>query len=326
MVLRWVSLAAKIAALAAIYVAVGHWGLQFDPVNRFATVVWPPAGLSLAALLLFGPEMWPGVAVGAVVVNLWAGATVPVAAGIALGNTLEALVGWYALRRIPGFRSTLDRLTDVLGFIGLAAIASTAVSAAIGVTSLWLGGGRARRVAGAAAGGPGRGLGGPPGSLFAETWFAWWQGDAIGDLIVAPFLLNWTLALGREVRLTPQRVVEACALGVTLLGLSAFLFQGDPASTSGLAAFRQPTTLLPLLIWAALRFGTRGATGATFVVSGVAIWSTVRGHGHDSLAVLQAFMSVLAVTCLVLSAVTAERARADRERTELYHRERLVRA
>ena len=114
--------------------------------------------------------------------------------------------------------------------------------------------------------------------------------------------------------------------GVTLLGLSAFLFQGDPASTSGLAAFRQPTTLLPLLIWAALRFGTRGATGATFVVSGVAIWSTVRGHGHESLAVLQAFMSVLAVTCLVLSAVTAERARADRERTELYHRERLVRA
>jgi len=306
MILRWVSLAAKIAALAAIYVAVGHWGLQFDPVNRFATVVWPPAGLSLAALLLFGPEMWPGVAVGAVVVNLWAGATVPVAAGIALGNTLEALVGWYALRRIPGFRSTLDRLTDVLGFIGLAAIASTAVSATIGVTSLW--------------------LGGLPASRFAETWFAWWQGDAIGDLIVAPFLLNWTLALGREVRLTPQRVVEACALGVTLLGLSAFLFQGDPASTSGLAAFRQPTTLLPLLIWAALRFGTRGATGATFVVSGVAIWSTVRGHGHESLAVLQAFMSVLAVTCLVLSAVTAERARADRERTELYHRERLVRA
>src|ERR1041384_7944769 len=142
--LRWVSLAAKIAALAAIYVAVGHGALQFDPVNRFATVVWPPAGLSLAALLLFGSELWPGVALGAAIVNLWAGATIPVAAGIALGNTLEALVGWYALRRIPGFRATLDRLTDVLGFIGLAAIASTAVSATIGAAPP-SGGGAARR-------------------------------------------------------------------------------------------------------------------------------------------------------------------------------------
>src|ERR1043166_9402082 len=140
MVLRWVSLAAKIAALAAIYVAVGHWGLQFDPVNRFATVVWPPAGLSLAALLLFGPEMWPGVAVGAVVVNLWAGATVPVAAGIALGNTLEALVGWYALRRFPGCPPPLVRPPAVLAFVGLPATASPPVSATIGVPSLWLGG------------------------------------------------------------------------------------------------------------------------------------------------------------------------------------------
>src|ERR1044072_5832625 len=125
MVLRWVSLAAKIAALAAIYVAVGHWGLQFDPVNRFATVVWPPPGLSLAALLLFGPEMWPGGAVGAVVVNLWAGATLPAAAGIPLRHRLGGVGGWSALRRLPGFRSPLDRPADLLGFIGLAAIAST---------------------------------------------------------------------------------------------------------------------------------------------------------------------------------------------------------
>ena len=302
------------AALAAIYVAVGHWGLQFDPVSRFATIIWPPAGIALAALLLFGPDLWPGVALGAMIVNLWTGAPFVVAAGIAVGNTLEALLAWYALQRIPGFRPSLERLIDVLGFVGLAAIASTTVAATIGVSTLYLG----HVVA------PGH---------FAETWFAWWQGDAIGILIVAAFFLSWIPAIRRGVQVPTQRIVEAVGLAAALLGMSAFLFQGSFDTNSGLAAFRQPTTLLPLFIWAALRFGTRGATGATLMVSAAAVWSTVHGNGpfvrtqlHESLAVLQGFMSVLAVTCLVLAAVTAERWRADRERTELFHRERVVRA
>lgn len=311
---RWLLLTAKVIVLAAIYVAVGHWGLQFDPVNHFATIVWPPAGVSIAALLLFGPRLWPGVALGAAIVNLWSGAPMLVAAGMALGNTLEALLGWYALQRIPGFRPALDRLPDALGFVGFAAILSPVIAATLGVTSLYLGGL-------ASAG------------HVAETWFVWWQGDAIGALSVGPFLLNWIPALGRDVRVPPRRVAEALALGAALLALSAFLFAASPASSGGFDAFRQPTTLLPLLIWAALRFGTRGATGATLVVSAVAVWNTVHGQGpftrgelHESLAVLQAFMSVLALTCLVLGAVTAERERADRERTELFHRERVARA
>ena len=88
-----------------------------------------------------------------------------------------------------------------------------------------------------------------------------------------------------------------------------------------------------MLIWAAVRFGTTGATGATLLVSSVAVWTTVAGRGpfirpelHQSLGVLQAFMSVVAVTFLVLGAMTAERRRIDRERTELFHRERVARA
>src|SRR5258706_14938519 len=132
MVPRSLLLIAKVTLLAAIYVTVAHWGLQFDPVNRFATIIWPPAGVSLAALLLFGRDLWPGIAIGAAIVNVWIGAPLPVACGIALGNTLAALLGWYALQRIPGFRLTVDRLRDALGFILLAAILSTAVRATIG--------------------------------------------------------------------------------------------------------------------------------------------------------------------------------------------------
>jgi integral membrane sensor domain MASE1 len=303
--------AAKVGILAAIYVAVARLGLQFDPVSRFATLVWPPTGVSLVALVLFGQSLWPGVALGALLANVWIGAPIPVALGIALGNTLEAMLGAYVLWRVPGFRPSLDRLTDALAFVAVALL-TTLVSATIGVTSLYAGG-----VIQA--------------SQSAETWLAWWQGDALGDLVVAAFLLAW--APGVWGRTTVRRGVEAAALGVGLLGASVLLLGGNPAAEGVLSAFQQPTTLLPLLIWAALRFGTRGATGATLLVSTVAVWSTARGHGpflrpelHQSLAVLQAFMCVVVVTCLVLAAVTAERRRADRERTELFHRERVARA
>ena len=286
-------------------------GLQLDPVGRFATFVWPPTGLSLAALLLFGSRLWPGVALGAVVANVLTGAPLLVAGGIAAGNTLEALIGASALSRIPRFRLGLDRLIDVLALIGVA-LASTLVSATIGVASLSLGGVL-------------------PAGQGAATWMAWWQGDVLGDLVVAPFLLTWVGAPWH--RLTTRRAAEAVALGVALLVASWFLLGASSAQATGLSAFRQPTTLLPVLIWASLRFGTQGASAATMLVSAVAIWCTVLGRGpfirpelHDSLAVVQAFMSVVAVTFLVLGAVTAERRRADRERTELYHRERLVRA
>lgn len=303
--------AAKVGILAAIYVVVARLGLQFDPVSRFATLIWPPTGVALAALVLFGQNLWPGVALGAAVANIWIGAPIPVALGIALGNTLEAMLGAYVLWRVPGFRPTLDRLTDVLALVAVA-LATTLVSATVGVTSLYAGG-----VIQA--------------SQTVETWLAWWQGDALGDLVVAAFLLAW--APGVWGRTTVRRGAEAAALVVGLLVGSVLLLGGNPAAEGALFAFQQPTTLLPILIWAALRFGTRGATGATLLVSTVAVWNTAKGHGpfirpelHQSLGVLQAFMSVVVVTFLVLAAVTAERRRADRERKELFHRERVARA
>ena len=297
--------------LAAAYVAVARLGLQLDPVGRFATFVWPPTGLALAALVLFGRDLWPGIFLGAAVVNVWTGAPPLVAAGIGLGNTLEAVLGEYALHHIPGFRLGLDRLSDALGFVGVA-LTSTLVSATIGVSSLYAGGLIA-------------------GPHFGETWSAWWQGDVLGDLVIAPFLLTWASA--RWYKASAPRAAEAAALGAVLIGASLVLLRGDATAQTALAAFQQPTTLLPVLIWAALRFGTQGASAATLVVSTVAVWITALGHGpfirpelHQSLAVLQAFMSVVAVTCLVLAAVTGEGLRVERERRELVHRERVVRA
>src|SRR5262245_21754270 len=131
---------AQITLLSLAYTLVGRLGLAMDPVGGFATLVWPPSGIALAALVLYGAKLWPGVALGAFAVNLWVGAPPAVAGGIAVGNTLEAVLGAWTLTRIIGFHASLERLRDVIALVALPACVTTALSATIGTTSLELGG------------------------------------------------------------------------------------------------------------------------------------------------------------------------------------------
>ncbi|HEV7838410.1 MAG TPA: MASE1 domain-containing protein, partial [Gemmatimonadaceae bacterium] len=286
-------------ALAIVYVIAARAGLMMDAVGGFATLVWPPSGLALAALLILGPRLWPGVFLGAVIANLLTGASLAVALGIGVGNTLEPVIAVYALRRIPGFEASLERLWDVVGLIVLAAVLSTMVSATIGVTSLYLGGIISS-------------------SSFGETWRAWWLGDLIADLLVAPVLLVWST--GRRSLADPKRRVEAVALGIAVLEVSLLIFGAQPGTALATGRFGQAYLFFPLLIWAALRFGQRGAVSAAFVVSVIAVWGTALGHGpfvrpvlHQSLIALQTFMGVATATFLVLGASIAERRRAEGE-------------
>ena len=284
-----------ILLLSAAYVLFGRLGLMLDAVAGFATLVWAPTGISIAALLLYGPRLWPGVALGALVVNLWAGAPIGVALGIAVGNTLEAVLAAWALRRIPGFRTSLDRIRDAVALIVIGALLATTVSATIGVTSLLAGGVI------------------EPG-LVGVTWAAWWVGDAIGALVVAPLLLTW--ASRAQATRFPYRTAELAALAALLVGVSFFIFLG--AGRGPAYAFLQPYLLAPLLIWAALRFDTRITTAAVFAIGAIAVWGTATGRGPfqstaliERLRALQAFMSLLAPTLLVLAAVAADSRRAE---------------
>src|SRR5688572_24411502 len=137
---RRLAYAGELIALATLYIVAARIGLALDAVAGFATLVWPPTGIALAALVLRGTRLWPAVMIGAGIANMLTGAPILVALGIASGNTVEALVGAYAPRRLPGFRTSLGRLRDVRRLLVLAAIFSTMVSATIGVVSLYLGG------------------------------------------------------------------------------------------------------------------------------------------------------------------------------------------
>jgi signal transduction histidine kinase len=284
--------------LACIYAVVGNLGLRMDAVAGFATLVWPPTGIALAALSLLGLELWPGVALGAFVVNVWTGATVPVALGICVGNTLEAVVGAYVLRRLGGSHGPLERLSHVLCLIGPTALGSSTISATIGVLSLHAGGIIESRSLG-------------------QTWRAWWVGDVLGDLTVGAVLLTW---VGARITRPPwPRIVEAGAVGASTIAVGAAVFFSKQGAASD--AFLQACLLLPLLMWAALRFALRGATAMTFVVSAIAIAGTARGCGPfvqerlaKSLLSLQGFMGFAAAMALTFGAVVNELAKAIRAR------------
>ena len=296
---RWSRDALGTVLLFVAYVATARLGLRMDAVAGFATLVWPPTGISLAALLLFGKRLWPGVLLGALCVNLLAGAPLPVALGIAAGNALEAVAGSWLLGDIAVFHPRLERVKDVLYLVLFGAVLSTALSALVGVLSLRLGG----TIAPA--------LGWP-------AFRAWWLGDMLGDLVVAPVLLVWISRppLARRRFLAAEAVLLAAAL----VGVSVLVF-GDVRREGGL--LRQPYVVFPVLLWAAVRFAQYGAATGTLLVSALAIAGTVMGLGPyvrgtlaEGLLYLQTFMGVAAATALTVAAAIAERIRAVDARDE----------
>ncbi len=284
----------KIAVLFGAYFITARIGLSLDAVSGFATLVWAPTGIALAAFLVLGYRFWLGIALAAFLVNLVTGAPLFVALGIATGNTLEALLGAYLLKRFVGFHNSLERINDVLGLVVFAAIISTMVSATIGVSSLLLGDVVS------------------PSSYF-QTWIAWWMGDMLGALVVAPFLLIWSR---RPRAPQPGQFTEALILTGLLLGISSFVFRGF--GWIGIASFPFTYVIFPVLILIALRFGQRGSVTATFVVVLIAIWGTIEGLGpfagqrlSQSLLFLQSFMGITAATFMIMSAAISERKKSE---------------
>ncbi len=291
---------ARILALGAVYYASARLGLMLDAVAGVATPVWPPSGLSLAALLLFGYRVWPGIALGAFFANFHVGQPWGVALGIAVGNTLEPVLGATLLRRV-GFRPDLERLRDVLALVFLAGFCSTVLSATIGVASVGLAG----RLSAA---------------TLVSTWWTWWSGDLLSDLIVAPVALTWSRPPSRREVL--RRGPEFLVLVTATVLASQMTF--GVWSVFGTTPYPLVYMIFAFAIWAALRFRPREASAVVLVVACLAVWNTTRGIGpfffatiHESLLALQFFVGILAVTSLVLTAVFTERRRAEAEAREL---------
>src|SRR5437016_546093 len=291
---RWGTPPVVVLGLAAIYLLAGKLGLLLAFVHASATAVWPPTGIALAAFLLLGYRVWPGIFLGAFLVNLTTAGSVATTLGIATGNTLEGLAGAYLVNRFAHGAHAFDRPQEVFKFAVLAGLASTTVSPFFGVTSLAIGG-----YADWAA--------------YGRIWLTWWLGDAGGALIVAPVLLLW--GQDPRARWTLGQVKEVGLLLVTLLLVGLAVFGGVLPIT--IETYPLGFLCIPVLVWTAFRFGPRETATAMLLLSGIAIWGTLSGFSpfvratqNESLFALQFFMGVAAVTALTMAASVSEQRRA----------------
>lgn len=282
--------------LAAAYFAAAELGLAMVGTHGNVSPVWPPTGVAIAGLLILGARAWPAIAAGAFLANLLTGVPVGVALGIGAGNTLEALTAVFLLQRV-GFRNALERVQDVAALVLLAVFVSPIVSATVGVLSLDLGG--------ALRGGD-----------WAHLWFVWWAGDAGGALLVTPVLLTWHEAWRRGADW--RRLRRAVPAGLALLSVCVLVFRVELGQSVRSYPFEY--AVLPVLFWIALRFGQIGSVTAILTVAVSAIWGTLGGVGpfmhvrwEESIWMQQAFLGVVGITVMVVTAVIGERRSAENE-------------
>jgi signal transduction histidine kinase/ActR/RegA family two-component response regulator len=288
--------AIELLAIGLAYFAFAKIGLALASIHPSATPIWPPTGLALAAVMLRGYRVWPAIFLGAWLANATTAGSVSTSFAIALGNTLESLVGGYLIGRWSGGLRTFDSPAGVARFALVALVAATPISATIGVGSLTL-------------------AGFADSARFASTWLTWWLGDLAGALVITPVIVLWVRS-GRAARprkeLLEAGAVIALAVAVGILAFSPLMEQTPNRDPLGFLA------VLPLM-WAALRCGQRDTASVALVLSAFALWGALSGEGpfarstlNDSLLLLIMYMISTSVPTLALSADVAVHKQTER--------------
>ncbi|TMK46482.1 MAG: PAS domain S-box protein [Actinobacteria bacterium] len=282
--------AGKVLIVGFAYYAAARLGLRVALIERNVTPLWPPTGIALVAFLVYGRAVWPGVALAAFAVNLPISTNALAAGATAAGNTLAPLVAVSLLVSV-GFRREIDRLWDAVDIVFLGALLSMLISASVGAGILVLSGAISA-------------------NEFPGAWAVWWTGDAMGVLVVAPFLLSlfqrpWSGSLRER--------TEGAAL-LLLVAVVSFLVMNTDRGLMFL--------VIPFLGWTAWRFQQRGAAPAALIAAGIASWAAAHDlgpfrHGtlFEKMITLQSFDATVAFSSLFFAALVTERIR-DREALE----------
>ncbi len=291
--------------VALTYASVAALCLAVAISPGYASALWPPAGIALAAWLAYGGRIWPGILLGAAIANLGVGGTtVPVAFAIGAGNAAEAALAGLLIRRFIALEHRFEQPAAVWRFAAIA-FGASAFAATNGALTLAL-------------------AGQVPWADFAVHWLTWWLGDATGIIIITPLLLCWSAPA--SVRSAGERRIEVQLFGALLALCGAFAWAVRlPADTVQTLAY----LMIPLVTWAAARLDQRAVTAASFAISAVAVVDMLDGTAslfsplslNASLLLLQLFVSAVAVTGLILSAYAGElervKARLDAAGAEL---------
>jgi PAS domain S-box-containing protein len=286
---------ATLFAVALAYFVLAKLGLQLASINPSASPIWAPTGVALAAVILAGLRIWPAILIGAFAANAATAGTLETSAVIAVGNTLEGVVGGYLITRWCGGSGTFATPARIAKFAIVSVGLPTMLSATIGVATLY--------VAGLAA---------EPN--LAPIWITWWLGDTAGALVVTPVIVLWAITDWRSIdwrELREMAAVFGCAILVGLVTFSPLLPRSQYTSPLGFLA------ILPL-VWAALRRRPRDTATVGVILTIFAIWATIAQAGpfahmglNESILLLLTFMLSVSVPSLALSADVEMRRRSE---------------
>jgi PAS domain S-box-containing protein len=276
------------AGLTLVVAAATRVGAYFVGGETQLPWLWPATGVGLAVLTVLGLRAWPALLLGGALGRGQVPADVAwTLAGI---DTAQAVVGALVMRAWPSFRADLSRLVDAFALV--VAIAVTAITGALAGTLATLA------------------LGTPAWPSLGRGMLTWMVGTGMGGLLVAPPLMSWW-GYRRHGLPSPARLVE---LGALVLALASAGMVAYFASVRGDVHSPLEYLPFPVAIWVAMRFGVRGATAATLVVSGVALAGHVllepagtAAPGERETLLIQASLAVGALTSLLVGAVTTER-------------------
>ena len=323
---KWLVHPTVVAVIAAVYYSTAELGRFLASTPENITPVWPPDGFALAAVLLLGYRVWPGIAIGAFFANIWAfldttntasvAISIAIASSIAAGTTLSAILGNFLLHKFVGGRSHLfDSPQNVFKFVFLGGMCSPIVSSTVGVIALCL-----PRIV--------------PWAAFAQNWLTWWMSMLGGILICTPLILVWSsrcfvvisailkLGLAQKNQNIYREFQQVFTPKISRLKLAEFAILLVLVVVVGHIAFGggYPVeyVLIPFVVWGVLRFDLEGATLLVAIVSTIAVLGTIKGFGpfagqdiNRSLVLLQSFIGVVVLTNLVLRAVIAQRQQVE---------------
>ena len=289
-----------IVSLVIAYLVTGKLGLMLSFVHPAITLVWPPAGIALGALLVLGYRVWPGILLASALLYAAVLGPVPAVLIMAGGTTAEGLLAAYLINRFAGGRQALQNPRNSFRFAGLTALSSSTVSATIGATTLV--------VSGAA-----------PVTDYGAIWLTWSLGNYAGTILVAPLVMLFTQ--GAKGRWKPKQMIEAAFVFLCLILVGLMAFCGFPFELRG---YSLDFLCVPVLLWAAFRLGRRAVSVGLVLLTALVIFGTLSGFGPlarslptASLMFAVSYMTITAIMTLGLAALAAEYMDAEAQLREL---------
>jgi len=286
----------NIILIAVIYLATAKLGLMLAYPGTNATPIWAPTGIAIAAVLLLGYRVWPGIALGAFAanfifltdLNLPLLISISVSLATAFGNTLEALIAVFLIRRFSKSANIFEQTADIVKFIIFGALLSTVVSATVGTFTLSMSSGGWNQ--------------------FGSIWLTWWLGDAMGALLLVPLAMSYSKTEFFRLVAYPN-AIRNFLLTTGTLAIWYLVFMNS---------YPLVYLLIPILVLTAFYLGQLGSAVVILIISIFSTLITLKNGGpfagyplNESLLLQQTFIGSIAITTMILSALVSNQKKSE---------------